>query len=137
MTLQSNVKFRWDWWERESVGSSRVTVAPRGQRHEMHEDGTASQLTAAGTCSKVFGGIFFGASAVTFGSMQVIVHGTLIHPLQGMSTNQSMAVDSDKGEGTRASCLVLLPSYSKFLAPGTRGELLELDPVHLLSYLLL
>lgn len=70
--------------------------------------------------------------------MQVIVHGTSIHRLlQGVSTGQSMAISSDKGEGTRASCLVLLPSYGKFLATGTRGELLEFDPVHLLSYLFL
>jgi hypothetical protein len=85
----------------------------------------------------VFGGIFCCIRFCNYGSMQVIVYGTLIHiRLQGMSTSQSMAVSLSKGEGTRASCLFLLASYSEFLAPGARSKLLELDPVHLLSYLL-
>lgn len=59
----------------------------------MHEDGTAGQLTPAGTCTEVFGVSFLFHLLCSNGNMQVIVYGTLIHlSLQGVSTSQSMAV---------------------------------------------
>lgn len=65
----------------------------------MHEDGTAGQLTPAGTCAAVFGVSFLSICFYSYGSMQVIVYGTLILLfLQGRTTSQSMAVSFSKGE---------------------------------------
>jgi hypothetical protein len=81
MTLQSKVKFSWKVVGKGSIGKVGLLVTPDSKkRHEMHEDGTAGQLTPAGTCAESLRGIFF-CFAVAFGCMQVIVHGTLFHLL--------------------------------------------------------